>query len=126
MAIKDFFIKYDDNSKYLEQLDISKKNKWLSLILGYGISLILMISPIIFTAHFFIYSFYYNLVVGLIAIEFVVFLLLGEIFNHRLQMYFSSNEKKKLTVMHIVDGFIYLILCIICLLIVIFFIKNRK
>lgn len=119
MAIKDIFHKYDENSKYLSELNISKKNKIKSFIFGYLIALIIMLSPIIFTAHFFIYSFYYKLVLTVIVIEFISILLLGEIFYHRLLMYFSEDEKKNLILTHVLNGFIYYGLSLICLLLVI-------
>ena len=124
MGIKKIFVKYDENSKYLSELQISKKNKFKAFIYAYLIALVLILSPIIFTAQFMIYSFYTNLVISLIAYEFMTFLILGEIFHHRLLIYFSETAKKNLTVTHIIDGLIYFVLTSICLLVVILFIRK--
>lgn len=113
MNIKNLLIKYEENDKFLNSLEISKKDKIKSLILGYLLSLLIILSPIIITAHFFIYSFYFDLVVLVLALLIVLFLVLGEIFSSKLMLYFSGKEKISLKITYLVNGFIYLIMCMI-------------
>ena len=70
---------YKDNENYLNNLEVSNKDKIKAFIFGYLISLLLVASPIIITAHFFIYSFYFELVV-----RFKVYLYI---------LYFSCKKK---------------------------------
>ena len=119
MKIKELFKKYDENSNLLANLDITKTDKTKSFIFGYLLSLLIVLLPIVITAHFFIYSFYYELVVLIITLIIVGFLTLGEIFHHNLLLYFSGNESVSLKVTYLLDTIMYLFMCMISYIVII-------
>lgn len=120
MKINDLMIKYDDNDKYLKELNISKSDKIKSLFFGYLLSLMILFSPIVITSHFFIYKFYFEIIVLVISLLVVLFLLLGEIFHHKFLIYFSkTTEKRNLAINYLINSLMYLLICLICYIVII-------
>lgn len=120
MKIKDILINYDDNNKYLEELNASKENRIKSFIFGYFIALMIVLSPIIICAHFFIYKFYFELIIFIISLLFVTFLTLGEIIHHKFLVYFSNvTEKRSLKLTYIIDTLMYLLICLIFFVVIV-------
>ena len=119
MKIKQLLIEYDDNNKYLADLNLDKFTKIKAWIFGYLLALMIVFSPIIITSHCFIYNFYFELIVLVLALLIVLFLSLGEIFYHKLLIYFSKTElKKSLKITHIFDILMYLLICLICYVVI--------
>lgn len=123
MKVNKIFSRYNENSEFLANLKTTKLEKIKSTILGYLISLIIVGSPAIILCHFFIYIEYFNLIVFLLSLFALTFVLLGEIFNHKLLISYSNCEViPSLKITYIVDFVIYFILCmIICIVIILIF-----
>lgn len=119
MKIKEFIKKYNKTNDYILNLEVSKTNRIKSLCFGYLIALLIVMTPIIISAHFFIYSFYHNLVIAVIALFVLIFICLGEYINHKLLIHFSKKEDiPSLKPIYIVDFTLYLIMCIALYLII--------
>lgn len=119
MKIKELFIKYDDNNNFLNNLEIDKPEKIKAFLFGYLFALLIVLTPVILTAHFFIYSFYFDLVALILTLIIALFLSLGEIFNHKLLLYFSKCGPTSLKLTHLFDTFMYVVMCLISYVIII-------
>ena len=111
MKIKEIIEELQYQNEYVAGLNVTKNENMKGLILGYLIALLIVLAPVIVTAHFFIYSFYYDLVLALILILGTIFLSLGEIFHHKfLKIYSKDKRNQSLVLKHIVDTFVYLLM----------------
>lgn len=111
----------EENNIYLANLEVDKKDRIKSIVFGYFLALMIVFTPILITAHFFIYNFYYELIVVIITLLLWLLFTLGEVFYHKFLVYFSKNEEKRdLKVTHIMDSLIYLLMCLACSFVVIF------
>ena len=112
----------EENNIYLANLEISKTDRIKAIVFGYFLALMIVFTPILITAHFFIYKFYYELIVVVITLLVWLLFTLGEVFYHKFLVYFNKNEEEKrdLKVTHIMDGLIYLLMCLACSFVIIF------
>lgn len=115
----EIFKVYKENNQYLDSLDVTKKDRRKSFIYGYLISLIITASPIIICAHFFIYSFYFNIVLAMLFLLILTFVILGEILCDKLLLHFSKIDKiKDLKVTYILHAILYFVIIFIGYLII--------
>ena len=111
MKIKDIIEEYKYQTDYVTNLNVTKNENVKALSLGYIISLLIVLAPVIITAHFFIYSFYYNLVLAILLLIATVFLSLGEVFHHKfLKQYSKDKRNVSLVIKHIIDTVAYLLM----------------
>ncbi len=111
----------EEDNLFLANIEISKNDRNKSIVFGYLLSLMIIFSPILITAHFFIYHFYHNLIIIIMSLLIWLFFTLGEIFYHKFLVYYSKNEEKRnLKITHIIDSLVYLVMCLVCSLIIIF------
>ena len=112
---------YKENDNYLNSLQLSKIERVKSILFGYLIPLIILLGPAIIVAHFFIYSFYFDLIVAILLFIFLTFISLGEIFTDKFSIYFSKFEgNKNLYITYIIHTIVYFILLVIGYFIIIY------
>ena len=100
--------KLKENNDFLENLEVSNSERIKSTIFGYLISLIIMGVPLIICSHFFIYSVYFNLVLGLLMFLILIFIILVELLSDQLLIHYSKTEEKKdLKVTYIIHSLLY-------------------
>ena len=119
MKIKEFFQLYDEANATLKELNLKTIEKFKSFIFGYLFALILVLAPIIFLSHMFIYSFYFEWIVFGIGLFCILFFSLGEIIHHKLLLHYSGKENLSLKEIHIVDTLFYFLMCMICCLVIV-------
>jgi hypothetical protein len=111
MKIKEIIEEYKYQSEYINNLNVTKSENVKALSLGYIIALLIVLAPVIITAHFFIYSFYYNLVLAILLVLATAFLSLGEIFHHKILKQYSKDKRTvSLIIKHIIDTVAYLLM----------------
>ena len=111
---------YEENNEFIDNLNVSKSERNKSFIYGYLISLIITAAPIIITAHFFIYSFYFKIVLAVLLLFILTFAILGEIISDKLLIHFSkSKELINLKVTYILHGILYFLMILLGYIIII-------
>lgn len=119
MIIKKIFNKYSENYDRIKEIEIEKTDKIKSNLLGYLLSLVIIISPVIITAHFFIYAQYFSLCVFLISMFLATFFMLGELFAYKFLIYFCPNVKEiSLKINIFVNSIGYYLLCLIAFVVI--------
>jgi hypothetical protein len=114
MKIGSYLENYEENQSKLKELNISKKFKILSFVLGYGLGLLIVMSPVIIISHLFIFSQYKILWTLLILLFVALFLAISDIFYHKFLGYFCPSVKEiSLKINFILNSIIYLIICLI-------------
>ena len=112
--------KYQENSSYLDNLEVGKYDRIKSFLFGYLISLILMCAPIVITAHFFMYSFYFEVVLAILMIFILVFAILGEIISDKILLHYANiNEKIDLKSTYILHTLLYSLMMVLGYVIII-------
>ena len=94
MIIKKLYNKYLENYDKIKEMDIDKKITIKSGVLGYLLSLLVVISPIIITCHFFIYEQYDYLCLFILLMLVATLLTLGEVFRMKLLAFYCPNVKE--------------------------------
>ena len=94
MIIKKLFNKYSENYGKIKEMNISKKIKFKSTVLGYLLSLLVVISPFIITCNFFIYEQYVYLCFFILFMLVATLITLGEIFKIKLIAFYCPNVKE--------------------------------
>ena len=107
----EIFKKNKENEEFLDNLEVSKSAKTKSFVFGYLISLILVATPLIICAHFFIYSFYTDLILAILMFILLIFVLLGEILSDKILIHFSkTTEKRDLKITYLIHFGIYFVM----------------
>lgn len=120
MKIKEILTTYDDNSSKLKELNIKTIDVIKSIILGYGLGLLIVISPIIILYNMFIYEQFQTLLIFLITLFCWVFFLLSDIFYHKMLTIFEPKVKEiSFKYNHIVNAVIYFVMCMIAFIFII-------
>ena len=120
MKIKEILTTYDDNSSKLKELNIKTIDVIKSIILGYGLGLLIVISPIIILYNMFIYEQFQTLLIFLITLFCWVFFLLSDIFYHKMLTIFEPKVKEiPFKYNHIVNAVIYFVMCMIAFIFII-------
>ena len=120
MKIKEILTTYDDNSSKLKELNIKTIDTIKSIILGYGLGLLIVISPIIILYNMFIYEQFQTLLIFLITLFCWVFFLLSDIFYHKMLTIFEPKVKEiPFKYNHIVNAVIYFVMCMIAFIFII-------
>lgn len=111
MKIKEYLNKYNSIIDTIRSFNIKTVDKIKSLIFGYGISLIIFISPIIILFHCFIYTNIIYLIVILLMLLFVGYFYLSNLLYYKFLSYYCNEiNKDDLKYINVVNIFIYLIM----------------
>lgn len=118
MENKTLFEKYELELEALNSLEVSKKDRFKALLFGYLISLIIVFTPVIITCHFLINYYYFDLIFIVVGLLFLLFLIMGEVFNHKL-LFSYADKKLEVKTLHKLDFIIYLVFVVITYFLVI-------
>ena len=123
MKLKGLLDKYNENSKKLLELGIIKSYKVKSTLIGYGIALAIVISPLIILYNLFLYPEYHKLLIGLISLCAFIFFFLSDILYHKtLGNYDDRVKNVSFKENYIVNGAIYFVICLVICIVAIFII----
>ena len=123
MKLKGLFDKYNENSKKLLELGVISSHKVKSVLIGYGLSLAIVISPIIILYNLFLYPEYQILLIGLISLFAFIFFTLSDVLYHRaLGKYDHRVKDISFKENYIINSAIYFVICLIVFIAAIFII----
>ena len=123
MQIKKIIEEYKYQYEYITSLNVTKNENIKGLFLGYLISFLIVLIPVIIAVQFFKYEEYYNLVLAILLVFAAIFLSLGEVFHHKLLKVYSNDKRNvSLILKHVIDTVVYLLMFTCSYIFVILFI----
>ena len=120
MKIRELIYKYNINSQKIQDLEISKSNIFKSTIIGYGISLAVIISPIIVLYNLFLYPQHQKLLIGLISLCAFIFFSLGDyLYQRTIRKIDTRVQEISYKENLLLNSIVYFIICLIIFIIAI-------
>ena len=112
-------IKYDENSSYIKELNICKTDVFKSVLMGYGLGLLIVISPILILYNCFIYTQITKLLVFAVVMFVWLFFTISDIFYHKaLCLYDERVKERTLKCNYLLNSVLYFVMCMIGYLVV--------
>lgn len=124
MKIKTYIDKYESNSLRLKELIIKKEHRVKAMLMGYGLGLLIIISPAILVYNLTLYASYQTLLIFASSMLGFIFLTISDIFYHYFLGYYCPSVKEiSLKINHIINTILYFIICMIAFGIILLFMR---
>lgn len=124
MKIKTYINQYDLNVSKIKELNINKNDKIKSFLLGYGLALLIILTPFLFLINLTMYANLMNLIIFFLTMLGFIYFSISEILYHYFLTFYCPNVKEiSLKINHILNSIAYFVMAMITFGIILIFMR---